>query len=276
MCGKAWMTAVALAGVVWLGGGCDRWGGTPGNEQREANYIEGVNYRLAGQTNKAVGSFERALQVNPASTAANLALGEIYHDQRDYIRAAYHFTEYLRLLGERPGTPKDTLVAGQLENCELQLAVKYSQRLARQQVDNRVDELTRQLAEEKDTVQKLRQELARWRPLTNAPSLQPSVVAATSAPTNGPRSQNAPAGSTTAVVAANPAVGSAKPASNPATATPATGPVTKGRTYTVRSGDTPASIARKLNLTTKALLAANPGLDAKRLKVGAVLNLPPP
>ena len=276
MFGKAWMTAVALAGVVWLGGGCDRWGSTPGNEQREANFIEGVNYKLAGQTNKAVASFERALQVNPASTAANLALGEIYHDQRDYIRAAYRFSEYLRLLGERPGAPRDALVNGQLENCELQLAVKYSQRLARQQVDNQVEELRHQLAERDDAIQKLRQELARWRPLTNAPPVQAAGGAAAIAPTNVPGNQPVPSGSTAAAAAPSGGGPATTPVANPTTPASVTRPAAKVRAYTVRSGDTPASIAKKLNLTTKALMAANPGLDAKRMKVGKVLNLPPP
>jgi LysM repeat protein len=42
----------------------------------------------------------------------------------------------------------------------------------------------------------------------------------------------------------------------------------------VRSGETPYSIARRYGLQTSALLAANPNLDPKRLKVGQVLNLP--
>ena len=46
-------------------------------------------------------------------------------------------------------------------------------------------------------------------------------------------------------------------------------------TYIVRAGDNPATIARAHGLKLPALLAANPGLDPRRLKVGQTINLPP-
>ena len=48
------------------------------------------------------------------------------------------------------------------------------------------------------------------------------------------------------------------------------------RTYVVKAGDSPYSIARKNGVRVDALMAANPGLDPKRLRVGQSLNLPPP
>ena len=47
-------------------------------------------------------------------------------------------------------------------------------------------------------------------------------------------------------------------------------------TYTLKSGDTPVSVARKYGIKLEALLATNPGLDPKRLKIGQVLNIPAP
>lgn len=44
--------------------------------------------------------------------------------------------------------------------------------------------------------------------------------------------------------------------------------------YTIKSGDTLSEIAQSLGLNTSHLLAANPGLDPKRLLVGKELNLP--
>jgi LysM repeat protein len=46
--------------------------------------------------------------------------------------------------------------------------------------------------------------------------------------------------------------------------------------HTVAAGETPAAIARKLSLNLDALLAANPGLNPKKLRVGQILNLPTP
>jgi LysM repeat protein len=46
-------------------------------------------------------------------------------------------------------------------------------------------------------------------------------------------------------------------------------------TYTVRSGDTIAAIAERFGVTIDDILAANPGVDTRQLRVGDVLRLPP-
>ena len=47
-----------------------------------------------------------------------------------------------------------------------------------------------------------------------------------------------------------------------------------GGDYTVKSGDTPAKIARAHGVSIAALMAANPGLEPTKLKVGQKINLP--
>jgi LysM repeat protein len=44
--------------------------------------------------------------------------------------------------------------------------------------------------------------------------------------------------------------------------------------YTVIKGDTFASIAKKSNVSLKAMVEANPGVDPKKLKIGQKLHLP--
>jgi LysM repeat protein len=44
--------------------------------------------------------------------------------------------------------------------------------------------------------------------------------------------------------------------------------------YTVAKGDTFATIAKKCTVSTKALMEANPGVEATKLKVGAKLHVP--
>lgn len=48
----------------------------------------------------------------------------------------------------------------------------------------------------------------------------------------------------------------------------------KTKTHTVKSGETATSIARAHRIDVKALKAANPGVDLKRLKVGKALSIP--
>ncbi|PAW89906.1 MAG: hypothetical protein B9S33_02470 [Pedosphaera sp. Tous-C6FEB] len=68
------------------------------------------------------------------------------------------------------------------------------------------------------------------------------------------------------------------PPSTPATQAPAPkaakAPAT--RSHVVKSGDTPATIARQHNVKVESLLIANPGLDPKRLKIGQTLAVPAP
>lgn len=71
-----------------------------------------------------------------------------------------------------------------------------------------------------------------------------------------------------------------------ATARPAAAPAAKdgkgataskpgpGGEYTVKAGDYPAKIARAHGVSTSDLMAANPGLDPTKLKVGQKINLP--
>jgi LysM repeat protein len=84
-------------------------------------------------------------------------------------------------------------------------------------------------------------------------------------------------------VAAQPAISmpvtSAPMASTPAT-TAATAPATTaaplgdGKDYVIAKGDTLAAIAKKNSVSLRALSEANPGLNAKKLKIGQKLQIP--
>ena len=67
------------------------------------------------------------------------------------------------------------------------------------------------------------------------------------------------------VAKATPSVAPAAKSSAPATSA--------GRTYTVNEGETYYSISRKLNISTKSLMAANPNVKATALRPGLKLNV---
>ncbi len=48
-----------------------------------------------------------------------------------------------------------------------------------------------------------------------------------------------------------------------------------GGTHTIVAGDTLAVLARKYNVTLAAIVAANPGVDPSKLKIGQSINIPP-
>ncbi len=118
-------------------------------------------------------------------------------------------------------------------------------------------------------------------PVTTAPAATP---AASPAPTDmggtpAVKPSVAPTGAYPSAPAALPALPapSSKPAAVPAS-TPTPAPKsTKVDTYTVKDGDTIASIWRSITGNERGwekLLAANPGVDASRLKIGQVLKVP--
>lgn len=58
--------------------------------------------------------------------------------------------------------------------------------------------------------------------------------------------------------------------------TPVPPPSVAGQDYTVAKGDSFYSIAKKFGLTTKEVLAANPGVEPTRLQIGQKIHIPPP
>ncbi|HWD18970.1 MAG TPA: LysM peptidoglycan-binding domain-containing protein [Verrucomicrobiae bacterium] len=98
---------------------------------------------------------------------------------------------------------------------------------------------------------------------TNYTPAPPSTNAYTAIPAPAP----APAG--TNPMASIPAPAPAPiPAPAPAPAAP------EGKDYVIARGDTLATIAKKNGCTLKALTDANPGVDARKLKIGAKLQIP--
>lgn len=276
--------AIARAALlsVLVAGGCDRLGGGPGAEEREAHYITGQNLAYQGQKDKAIASFEQAILVNPSNAAAHLALGDLYHDQAAYIFAAYHYSRYQQLL-ERRGQKPDLSAANRLQHCEMRLAIKYSNELSHQQNDAEVETLRRQIEEKNSLIARLQNEAlqrsvnpespdsaegagTRPAPLQPLPGSTPRTASATSNPPSNAGGSAEPV----RTAQSNPPAERSRP--SPSTPTPAA----TAKTHTVRSGETPYVIARRYGVPVKALLAANPGVSATRMRVGTVLKIPAP
>lgn len=59
-----------------------------------------------------------------------------------------------------------------------------------------------------------------------------------------------------------------------ASPTAAASPTATGRTYVMKSGDTLSAVAASFGVTVAELLAANPGLNANTIAVGAEIKIP--
>ncbi len=249
--------------------GCPRPAENQTDEQKSPHYVAGKEKLAALDYRGAIESFERATEENPRSALAHFELAVLFETRaNDYAAALYHYNKALKL---RPnGYPADN-VRQRIPGCRQEMVKADSLALMQPALLQETERL-------RDDNQKLRKQIetlqaqlaARPVPPTNPPSSSganpgSSARAGSGAATSGP-TQNVSRGSSTGGLRL------ASPADSGRTSPPAARP----RTHSVKSGETPTAIARSCGVRLDALLAANPGLDPRKLKVGQTLNVPAP
>ncbi len=230
-------------------------GGSGQNEEGDPDFRVGMNRKQAGNYARAIESFERALHRNPQSASAHFELGLIYYQNvTNHVAAIYHLERVERL---QPGFSRIDLVRDLIKTCRQELLLGAT-RGYNAQMQREMERLER--AQQENAL--LRQEVVQLR----AQLGQREQAAAARVDAMG-------AGG----VAAGPAepVGGAVPllttTLEPPRRATTLGPVLA---YSIRSGDTLYSIARRHQLTEAALRAANPGVVPSRLSVGQVIRIP--
>jgi LysM repeat protein len=225
-------------------------------EEKESHYLAGKNCISSMDYKGAIEEFRTALKVNPDSASAHLQLGWLYEEKDpDPAASIYHYEQFLKL---RPGYENAEVIRQHINNCKQDLA----QTVLPLPVAPGMQHEFEQLAEEN---KRLREELEKWRLYANR--LQTL--------TN-------PAGPLVMATRAGPPASTAPPGPNLSTSAPSTTGAyplpgaAATRACTIKAGDSLYSIAKKFGVKLDAILAANPGLDPKRLRVGQTLNLPPP
>jgi LysM repeat protein len=244
-------------------GGCFPVADNQLDERKEPHFITGKN--LVGQMDYqgAVDAYEKALEVNPRSASAHFELGWLYEDKvSDPAAAIYHYERYLKFSAN---PDKADLVRQHITSCKSELARTASafgplpspvqrelERVAQENKDlqARVTSLQSQL--DQAHVTQSPRSMGTITPLPQNPIPNPNIVRPPVEPARNP----SPHGAT--VLGNHPAAG--------ATA----------RTCVVRSGDTPAAIARRYGISVNALLAANPQVKPTHMQVGQALNIPAP
>lgn len=239
---RIFLCAVAAAGLAL--GGCEPSGQSAADDEKDPHFVLGQNLFNAMDYSGAADAFEESLEANPHSAPAHYQLAMLYGERESNPAAAiYHYQEYLRL---NPKASNAEVVTQQIYNCKVQLArdvlSQPSSPAAQQQLQQLADK-NRQL---QDELEKLRAQMA-------------------TAKTNLSLAQNNFARQPVAATILQPAT--------PVNQNP---PPAKPRTHTVAAHETLAAIARKYGVSLNALLAANPNLNPKKLRVGQVINLPPP
>jgi len=240
----------------------------PVDEERNPYFVEGKERIGTRDYKAAIAAFEKALEANPRSALAHFELGVLYEQhsaqrEDDYVAALYHYNQVVRL---RPHIYPADNARQRIASCKQELVRSQSIAPVYQQTIRELD--------------RLKEENTQFR--RQIETLQAQVASQFVAPTslgNASQWQSPGSGSTTVskIVESN---------DTPIlVATNSTSPVAKERpaqtsrafrTHTVRARETPYSIARSYGIKLDALLTANPGLDAHRMKTGQTIKVPPP
>ena len=236
-----------LAGLV--ANGC--LPSAPSDEEKEPYFMAGKSRVNTMDFKGAIDSFEKAVELNPKSASAHFELGWLYDQKEsDPAAAIYHYERYLKLL---PNSVKQEMIKTRILACKQQLA----QTVSLGPVTEKQQREFEQLVEE---TKRLRGDLEKWR--AYALWLQNLT------------NQSGTGSPATRVV--QPIIAGTSP-SNPGTSSrPPVTPAASSRTHIVKTGETPTVIARKYGLKVDTLMAANPGLDPRRLRIGQALTIPAP
>lgn len=239
------------AGLMALLSGCMPSSQGPADEQKESFYLKGKALEGALDFKGAIAAYEKALEVNPQSGSAHFELGLLSEKENDYAAAIYHFDRYLKL---RPDSERMQIVQDRIMQNKMELAKTTTFAPVTQNLQKQFDTLAEESRQLRAENEKLRADLA---------TLQARPVVRETPP---PQTRTPPPDSTDSGPG-----GVVVRRTNPGTvAEPRPAP----RVHTVKSGDTPSSIARKYNVKLEALMTLNPSLDPRRMQVGQTVKIP--
>lgn len=241
-----------LVSICFLQSGCLPSGQSLVDEQKEPHFLAGKSRVNALDYKGAIESFERALEVNPKSASAHFELGWL-SDQKDSdpASAIYHYDHYLKL---RPNAGNAETIRTRILACKQELARTVSLGPLTQTMQKEWEQLAEQnkrLREELDSLRRGQPQAGQ----TSAPPIAMSLpqTARPNTPSKG------------AVKESN-ASGIARQAA----------PAAFAQRHTVKAGETATLIAKRYGVRVEALMAANPGLEPRRLQVGQALFVPSP
>jgi LysM repeat protein len=254
------MTAAFLAG-------CGPGSQSQLDEEKEPHFLAGKSRVNSLDYPGAIESFEKALTANPYSASAHFELACLFENREpDPAAAIYHYQKYLAL---KPKAENAEIVRQHIMSCKQDLARTVSlgpiSEKQQRELERLVEDKKRLIEETNRLTQEITQLklIAAGRPASNTNSI----------PVPGPARAPArpPVGSSALAIDSTRGIpGQADNASNRAFS----GTMAAGRTHTVKAGETPTTIARRYGVRLEALLAANPKLEPRRLKVGQTLTIP--
>ena len=235
------------------------------DEEKEAHYLAGKNRLYSHDFRAAKAAFEKSLLVIPKSAAAHLELGLLNYEQfGNYAEAIHHFQ---RMLEFRPDHPVADRIKDQIQACKLALASEVTLPPVNKRVENEMKQLIKENSALTNMVNQLEGQILKLRnSLARASSGAPATQVG-----RGPSPELQQA-SISDVKKATPRVRT--PVVREASVDTGTRQNRMHLKHVLKSGETFYSLARRYRLDFREIQKVNPGLRAKALKIGQVVNIP--
>jgi len=235
-----------------FGTDCTPVGNRKLDEEKDPDFLAGKARLNRLDYSGAVEAFEKALERNPRSASAHFELGLVcYQYVNEYADAIHHFRKFLEL---RPNAPHAENVSQFINVCKQELAKGVP-----------LAPITRKMQQDLETLAsenlRLKQQIE---------FLSQSLLEATNRLRSFPSAGLISSNRTQAGASAAPSV------ARSVTPLPAPGSSTKFlvRRHVVKPRETLTSIARQYRISPSRILAANPGLNPNRVRIGQTLNIP--
>jgi LysM repeat protein len=267
--------ATILTLLLSLVTGCFQFSSSSLEEEKDPNFMEGKKRVNARDYDGAIDYFEKALQANPRSAAAHFELAVLYEQHsNDWAAAIYHYQRHLEF---RPNSAMAEVVKQRITACKLELAKTVSIAVVNREVQR---DLTRLAQTNNFLKERL---VAAIEEINRRPQFVTNYITNTEVVTQYVAQASGPAIEPSRIQEAREP---SRPDSRRTTRTEPSAPRQNSRnqtaesnqarstSYTVRKGDTFASIARKLDVPLNKLMSANPRIPANKLQAGHVIVVP--
>jgi tetratricopeptide (TPR) repeat protein len=257
----AWGALAVLLGAALAG--CAPGQGQS-DDEKEPHFVLGQSRVNAMDYQGAVEAFEESLEADPHSAAAHFELGWLYEEKvPDPAAAIYHYERYLKL---DPNAANAALIRQHIDACKQQLAADVLGLPSTSAAQQQLGKLAEQNRELQQQVDQLRETVRQW----NAYYASQLAARNNALPENGFAAQPA--------ASAQSEDNSARMTTAPTPTRPKPTPMkpARSRVHVVAAHETAMGICRETGVKFGALQAANPGVNLSRIRVGQVLNLPPP
>ena len=285
-----WNTILLSAALLIAAGGCSQMDSSSMDDEKEPHYVLGMSRVNAMNYQGAIEAFEESLEANPHSAHAHYQLAVLYDNQdsvADPASAIYHYQQCLKY---DPKFQNADAIQGHIDTCKQKLAENVLQLPSAPATQQQLEKLT-------EENHRLHDQVAQWQAYYAAQQ----AAARTNPPTQQyyNYSPQQPAYSTQAQVTSPTPDDITSQSTAAPTYTTGTGDTTgshgtsrttsgttssshrstdsntsKSKTHTVASGETFASIARKLGVSRTSLEAANPYVNPNKIRAGQVLKVP--